>query len=204
MTVFKLKGVLSQTCPDAFQTALDASDVIGKWDWDILADRLHADALVALLFNVDPDLAEIGAPLAEFAAGIHPDDRERVMALIGECARTGSSYVAEYRVCSADGLTRWVLSRGRYEVDASGQPCRGRGIIIDITPTRMSEHAYVRSEKAASGHPLEQAADHLVAAHRALKELEDPQLDLLSEMLLLEVGRKLAKLEGSRRRKSMN
>ncbi|KAB1068181.1 PAS domain-containing protein [Methylobacterium planeticum] len=200
----RLKGRFSQTCPTGFQAALDASDVIGEWDWDISTDRLNSDALVALLFNVDPDLAEAGAPLAEFVAGIHPDDRDRITTLIRECARTGSSYVAEYRVCSADGVTRWVLARGHYEVDAAGQSCRGRGIVIDITASRVSEHAYVRSGKAASGHPLERAAEHCVAAHEAVKEIEDPHLNLLSEMLLLEVGRKLATLEGSRQRKRMN
>ncbi|KAB1073541.1 PAS domain-containing protein [Methylobacterium soli] len=200
----KLKGILSKTCPDALQAALDALDIIGEWDWDITTNCVRSDALVALLFSVDPDLAEAGAPFTAFTDSIHAEDRERVTLLLGECACAGGSYVAEYRVCSADGMTRWILARGRFELDASGAPCRGRGIIIDITASRMSEHAYVRSEKAASGHPLERAADHCIATHRAVMESEDPHLKLLSEMLLLEVGRKLAKLESSRRRKGMN
>jgi hypothetical protein len=199
----KLKDGGAQTCPTSFQAALDASDVIGSWEWDIATDRVHADALVALLFNVDPDCAEAGASLAEFAAGIHPEDRERVTTLIGACARTGSSYVAEYRVCSADGVTRWILARGRYHVDVSGRPSRGRGIVIDITPSRMSEDAYVRTGRDAV-RPLERAADHCVAAHRALADEGDAHLTLLSEMLLLELGRKLAKRESARRRKRMN
>ncbi|MEA1834771.1 PAS domain-containing protein [Methylobacterium durans] len=202
--VSKAKDGSSLTCPTAFQAALDASDVIGSLDWDIFTACVRADALVALLFGVDPDLAEAGAPFAKFTAGIHADDRERVVHLMGECAQAGSSYVAEFRVCSADGVARWVLTRGRFELDAAGRPCRGRGIIIDITSSRMSEHAYVRSEKAVTGHPLEQAAEHCLSAHKVLKAFENPQLKLLSEMLLLEVGRNLAELEGSRRRERMN
>jgi hypothetical protein len=186
------------------QAALDAQDVIGSWNWDIAADRVHADALVALLFNVNPDSAEAGAPLAAFAAAIHPEDRERVTSLIGASAREGRSYVAEYRVCSADGVTRWILARGRYQIDAAGRPFRGRGIVIDITPSRMSEDAYVRTGRDGALHPLERAADHCVAAHRALVDEDDAHLKLLSEMLLFEVGRKLAKRESGRQRKSMN
>ena len=102
---------------------------------------------------------------------------------------------------SADGVVRCVLARGRFELDASGRP--SRGIIIDIRPSRMSDHAYVRSERAVPGSPLERAAEHCIAAHRAMKDLEDPKLNLLSAMLLLEVGRKLAKLESSRRHNSL-
>ncbi|KAB1073222.1 PAS domain-containing protein [Methylobacterium planeticum] len=200
----KLKGILSRTGPDALQAALDASDVIGEWDWDISTNHVRSDPLVALLFSVDPELAEVGAPFTAFTDRIHEEDRERVTRLIGECALAGGSYVAEYRVCSADGVTRWVLTRGHFELDARGGPWRGRGITIDITPTRMSDHAYVRSGTTVSGHPLERAANHCVAAHKALQEIEEPHLNLLSEMLLLEVGRKLAQLEGTRRRKGMN
>jgi hypothetical protein len=187
-----------------YRTPIEASGEVGNWDLNMVTDRVRADALVASLFNVDPNLAEAGAPLALFVAGMHAEDRERVMELINQCAQRGGSYVAEYRVCSADGVTRWVLARGRFDLDAAGRPCRGRGIIIDITPCQVSENAYVSSEACATEHPLERAADWCVAAHRTIAELDDPTLKLLSEMLLLEVGRKLAKLETSRRRKHMN
>lgn len=36
------------------QQALDTSDLIGRWEYDVLNDRVYADALVALVFNVDP------------------------------------------------------------------------------------------------------------------------------------------------------
>lgn len=193
-----------RTCPDAFQAAIDASDVVGHWDWDAQSDRLSADALVALLFNVDPDVAAAGAPLAEFAAGIHVDDRARVTDLIQQCASRGTSYVAEYRVCSADGATRWVLARGRFHCDTVGRPLRGRGIIIDITQTRMGENAYVADAINPSDHPLERGADLCIAAHKALKEIEEPHLHKLMDMLLFEVGRTLARYESKERRKRMN
>ncbi|GEP04303.1 PAS domain-containing protein [Methylobacterium oxalidis] len=204
MALPKLKKDGLVASPSAFQGFLDALDVVGSWEWDVGRDSLVADALVATLFSVDPDRAEAGTPLREFVSGIHVDDRKRVTRQIGQCARVGGSYVAEYRVCSADGQIRWVLARGRFDLAASGEPLRGRGIIIDITPARMSEEAYVSSDMFAAAHPLERAAERCLAAKKAVSEVGDTHLQLLADMLLLEVGRRLAKLEDQSRRKLMN
>ena len=54
VVVPKLKIIDGQTCPTAFQRALDTIEVAGSWDWDIPSDLVRADTFVALLFNVDP------------------------------------------------------------------------------------------------------------------------------------------------------
>ncbi|WP_447670094.1 PAS domain-containing protein [Methylobacterium sp. A54F] len=197
----KLKNGIDRASQVTLQAALDSGDVAGNWEWDIRSDRVNADALVALLFNVDPEHAEAGAPRAAFTAGIHPHDRQRVSDLIGACAREGSVYVTQYRVCSADGVDRWLLSRGRFLRDAEGLPVRGRGIVVDITESRTGEDASGAEEAAT---PLEHVADRAIAAHKAITVLNDPQLQLLSDALLLEVGRQLARREASERRRRMN
>jgi hypothetical protein len=178
--------------------------MIGRWDWDIPNDRLYADALVALLFNVDPVAAEVGAPLSAFINGLHPEDRDRTRHLIATSAAAGRSYVAEYRVRSADGLTRWVLARGRFILDHTGRPLRGIGLLIDITQSKHDEAAYVSETASSSDHPLERAAEHLLSAHQALQEAPEPVLHRMSDMLLLEIGRRLSKLEGEQHRARMN
>jgi PAS domain-containing protein len=183
----------------ALQDAIDASDMIGRWDWDIPNDRLYADALVALLFNVDPFLAKDGVPLRYFLDAIHPEDREATARTIAMSVETGRSYVQEYRVLSADRATRYVLARGLITLDHVGRPIRGSGVLIDITQNRIDETA-----AAQAVHPLERAAEHCLAAHKALQDLPETLLHQMSAMLLLEVGRRLSKLEGDRRRASMN
>ena len=200
----KPKLVEGQTCPRAFQLALDALDVIGNWEWDCGSDLTRADVFVALLFNLDPEEAEEGAPLSSFIKGIHPEDRQRVSALIQRSAREGSSYVAEYRVCSADGITRWVLARGRFSCDHVGRPHNGRGIIVDITRVRMDESAVETADDYSAGPPLERAAGHAMAAQQAIVELQDPALKARADALLLDLGRKLAQQEVCERRKHMN
>jgi hypothetical protein len=176
------------------QDAIDSSDVIGRWDWDITSDRLYADALVLLLFNVDPATAETGAPLDLFLSGMHCEDRERTRRLIMRSAEAGRSYVAEYRVYSADGKIRWVLARGRFTLDEAGRPLRGGGLLIDITQNKLDEVAYVSDTVWPSDHPLERAAEHCLAAREAIQELPHSVIHHLSDMLLLEIGRGLSTL----------
>lgn len=187
------------------QEAIDSSDVVGTWQWDIPADRITADTLVALLFNIEPSCAETGVPLSAFIRGIHPEDRARVSALIAEHARAGRSYLAEYRVLSADGVTRWVLARGRFFTDAAGQPLRGRGIIVDITRSRLDEEVPAAAAPPSGQPPLEDAARMALECHTVLKHRADqPLLHTISSMLLLEIGRALSAQESRAKRRTMN
>lgn len=186
------------------QEAIDALDVIGRWDWDISSDRVYADATVALLFNVDPALAEAGTPLAQFLNGMHSEDREETRRLIARCAEEGRSFLAEYRVCSADGCTRWVLARGRFTLDQAGAPLRGTGILIDVTPMRVEEVDHPPRTMLHSDHPLERAAEHCLAAHKAIYELPQSMLHQMNTMLLMEIGRQLTMLERDERCKRLN
>ena len=177
--------------------------MVGSWEWDIQADRLYGDAFCALLFNLRPDDAMAGIPRSEFMASTHRGDRERVSTLIEQCARDGSSYIAEYRVHSRDGEQRWVLARGRFFLDQQGRPLRGQGIVVDITQSRGDGAAYVAREFVDDA-PLDRAADYLIEVHKALVALEDPELVRLAEALLFQVGRRIATAEREGRRGHMN
>lgn len=193
-----------QTCSEAFQSALDALDVIGRWEWDAATDYARSCGFVALLFNVDPEEADSGVPLVAYVDAIHADDRERVLTLIRSSANEGSAFLTEYRVLSADGQTRWVLARGRFTADHQGRPVGGRGILIDVTSLRMSESTFSEAKRSVGETPLERAADHAIAAQEAITELRDPDLKARADALLLSLGRKLAQQEVSGRRQRMN
>lgn len=200
----KNKPLGGQTTPEAFQHALDALDVIGRWEWDATTDLARVDAFVALLFDVDPEEAEEGLPLSFFIDGIHADDRERVLALIQRSAQEGSAYLTEYRVISVDGRTRWVLARGRFATDHTGRPLTGSGILVDITRMRMFEGTFNEVETCAGEAALDRAADHAIAAQEAIVELQDPKLKVLADALLAGLGRRLAQQEVQERRRHMN
>lgn len=193
-----------RTCPAALQQALDTVEIAGSWDWDITSDLVRADTFVALLFNVDPEQAAVGLPLATYVEGIHPEDRELVHALIRRCIDEDTPFVAEYRVSSADGVTRWVLDRGHIMRDAAGRPTHGRGIIVDITWSRTGRLTPTADDPAASVSPLEEAADYALAAQRVITRLQDPVLKERADALLMAVGRRLAQQELKGRLRQMN
>ena len=198
------KSPLRQTCPEAFQGALDALDVIGRWERDAATDLVRVDSFVALVYNVDPAEAEEGLPVSIFFNAIHADDRERVLAAIESSARENSPFLIEHRVMSADGQTRWVLARGRFSSDHLGRTLGGSGILVDITRMRMSEGTFNEVEAYSDGSPLDRAADHAIAAQQAITELQDPELKLHADALLMALGRKLAQQEVQVRRQQMN
>jgi len=125
---------------ERLQLALEASTIVGTWDWDIQADIVYADERFASLFGLDPGRAAAGTPVADFVSGIHPDDRERTQKIIQEALASGGSYEAEYRTVDRDGILHWVSARGRcYYVD--GTPVRFPGAVVDITERkRWEEH----------------------------------------------------------------
>ncbi|MDY8108339.1 PAS domain S-box protein [Fulvimarina sp. 2208YS6-2-32] len=122
-----------RTSRERLQLALDASAIVGTFDWDLERGKIWADARFASVFGIPPDVAEAGATLSAFLDGVHPDDRERVTAAIREASETGDPLVQEYRTIDTEGRVRWVFTRGRCFMDEAGRPVRFPGAVVDIT-----------------------------------------------------------------------
>ncbi|MGU3538457.1 PAS domain-containing protein [Methylobacterium sp. A54F] len=198
------RGRIEATSDTALQTALDATDVVGRWRLDVDTGLIHADALVALLFGFDPDAAEAGIHRDLFAAGVHPEDRERSNSFFDQCAREGGWFIIEHRVRSADGVVRWIFARGHFDVDDTGRVCRASGIVIDMSHSRPPEAIYAAGRLSAADEPLDEAARHFLAGREALKAVRDPTLQILADTVLLALGRRLAKRIAEKRRRNLN
>lgn len=105
---------------------------IATWRWDLVNDRLMADASLARLFSVSPEEAANGQPEAYLRA-IHPDDQPRAAQAVEEAVASGGQYNSEYRITLPDGSPRWLVSRGRVEQDADGKALALPGVTVDIT-----------------------------------------------------------------------
>lgn len=135
------------------QLALEASTAIGTWDWDILGDKVTADARFARLYGVDPALAAAGIPIAHFLETIHPDDIDRVGQEIDHCLTTGGAFSSEYRLVQADGREIWIAAQGRAMLDAEGRAIQFPGVAFDITERKATEarlRATARGLRAAN------------------------------------------------------
>jgi PAS domain S-box-containing protein len=174
--------------PD-LRRVLDASGIVGTWDWDVSRRTVLFDEGAATLLAGDPGLAGRELQGLEATAGIHPDDLDWVNAEMQRAVEAGGVILAEYRVRGPDGSVRWVLSRGRAYLDAEGRPLRAHGLLIDITESREEGQRYV----AHAVLPQSAATDRLMDLCRELRTLADTMpsstLRLLVDLILLEIGR---------------
>ena len=119
--------------------ALSASGMVGTFDWHVQTDTFYSDARFAQIFSVDPVKGEKGAPLAEYLAGIHPEDVEHITEAVNHTLATGEKYVQEYRLLQKDGTLRWVEARGDCLREGDGKPFRFVGVVVDITKQKEAQ-----------------------------------------------------------------
>ena len=109
---------------------------IGTWDWDLtrLTGRWSDQSQRILGIDHGDEVA-----LAERMNAVLPEDRDRLLAHVGERVRDGGDIDIEYRVQRDGGEIRWVASRGIFLRDASGRAVRALGTLRDITVRRQAQ-----------------------------------------------------------------
>jgi two-component sensor histidine kinase len=112
---------------------------VGTFDWHVQSDTFFSDARFAEMFSVDPAKGERGAPFAEYLAGIHPEDADRIGNAVNHTLTTGNKYVEEYRLLRKDGSIRWVEARGERLLGKDGRPARFVGVVVDITSQKNAQ-----------------------------------------------------------------
>jgi two-component sensor histidine kinase len=119
--------------------ALSAAGMVGTFDWHVQSDTFYSDARFAEMFSVDPAKGDKGAPLAEYLAGIHPEDAERIASAVYDAVATGEKYAQEYRLLQKDGNIRWVEARGECLYGDDGKPARFVGVVVDVTNQKNAQ-----------------------------------------------------------------
>lgn len=213
-----MRSTVPQPAPSFVLGALAASQV-STWETDVTLGRTMTDAATAVLFGLDPREAGQGVPQERFIDAIHPADREMVRERVALMGEQGGLFVVEYRIRPSPGTIRWILARGRYERDRFTGGMVGRGIVIDITDSKLDGHVEDRAfflvdgnpaEEAPAGEPpldeslldeslLDLAAGHAIATREAidrLDEIERGELRRFVDLLLLSFGRALARRIG--------
>ncbi|HEY9880058.1 MAG TPA: PAS domain S-box protein [Leptolyngbyaceae cyanobacterium] len=123
---------------DRLQMAI-ASAQLGTWDWNFTAGKLNWDAGCKAMFGLPPE-AESSPEV--FFQGIHPEDRDRIRAIVQAMLNpdSGGYYDAEYRTIGLqDQVERWVRAKGQAYYDANGRPLRFIGTVLDITEQKQVE-----------------------------------------------------------------
>jgi PAS domain S-box-containing protein len=131
---------------EQLRLAIDAGDV-GLWDVDPETGGLYWPARVKAMFGISPD---VDVTMADFYAGLHPGDQERVTAAFAAATDPARRvlYDVEYRtVGKEDGLVRWVAAKGRGVFDETSRCVRVIGAALDITERRATQELLRVSEE---------------------------------------------------------
>ncbi len=122
---------------------------LGSWVWEFGAAEVTWSEQVHRIFGTDPS----GPPPSYdvYVAAIHPDDRDRVLAALRECADTGGRFEVSYRIIRVDGEVRDVHSRGRWDVTGDGQPVQMIGGVQDVTERNAVARELRRSRDLFAG-----------------------------------------------------
>ncbi|MEH0196413.1 PAS domain-containing protein [Caulobacter sp. CCNWLY153] len=124
---------------EQLRLATDAAE-IGLWDVDVVNDTLYWPPRLRAMFGL---LTDRTVTLADFYAGLHPDDLEATARAFAAAADPAvrDVYDVEYRTIGLeDGILRWVAAKGRGLFE--GDRClRVIGTAIDITARKANDQA---------------------------------------------------------------
>ncbi|MBD1909384.1 MULTISPECIES: PAS domain-containing protein [unclassified Leptolyngbya] len=82
---------------------------------------------------------------------IHPDDRDRTLAIWAQSVQQGKPFEIEYRVRRRDGIYHWFISRGIPTQDNQGQILGWLGTVTDIDNQKRLEERLQLVMRAVNG-----------------------------------------------------
>ena len=112
---------------------------LGRYRQDPVTQQIEWDTRLKAMWGLPPDAP---VDLGLFLAGIHPEDRDRVQAALGQSVDPDGDGVCdiEYRVVGVNGgAERWVATRGK-TVFEDGRVTSFHGVVLDISERKRAEH----------------------------------------------------------------
>ena len=110
----------------------------GIWDWNLATNEVFYSQRWKEMLGYQED--EIQNNLEEWSKRVHPEDIDRVMALIQDhLVHKTPFYISEHRVLCKDGSYKWILDRGQALWDEAGKVIRMAGSHTDITDSKQAE-----------------------------------------------------------------
>ena len=122
---------------ERFRLATEAGKMY-SFDWDVTTG-------VVMRSPEHVKILDIAEPLRfthrQFVDGMHPDDRQKLLATIAGLTPENPSAVLTYRALASDGTLIWLRSSGRAFFDGEGRMLRVMGMVADITDLKRAEEA---------------------------------------------------------------
>jgi PAS domain S-box-containing protein len=131
------------------QEALAVGSVIA-FEWDATSDLVRRSNNAAQVLGIDLKLIPTSA---SFRERVHPDDRERLMAVRSNADPDNATYSTTCRFMRPDGQEIWLHEISKAEFDSAGRLIRVKGLARDITVRKHAEErdALLRLAQVSTG-----------------------------------------------------
>lgn len=140
---------------------------IGSWEWDLHIDEVRWSDELYRVFGLSP--AKFEVTVESYLDRVHPQDRDRVDALIRHSAAEGTPLHYRCRIVRGDGVVRWLEAHGEMLLDEEGNPDRMLGTAQDITNrTTVEEQLLLSSQLALVIADADSVEDALTLTLRAV------------------------------------
>jgi hypothetical protein len=106
----------------------------GRYRYDLRSDQWWWSPEVFELHGLAADAQRPGIPL--LLAGVHPDDRARVLRALSDACTAGIPFALEHRLARASGEVRTAVFVGEPETGPDGRIAVLSGLVVDITDGR--------------------------------------------------------------------
>lgn len=114
------------------------------YEWDATTDVIVRSAEGAQILGADEATHTTGQRIS---AMVHPDDRERLTAVVANLSPENPYLEISYRMVRPDGNVIWVERNSRAHFDEQGRMLRVIGMVADITERKRIEEALRESEE---------------------------------------------------------
>jgi PAS domain S-box-containing protein len=149
---------------------------VGYWERDLATNRYTWSDEAYRIFGLRPQ--ERILSFEDMQALVHPADREKRAAAVGEALRGGRRYDIEYRAVRPSGEVVFIRTQGDVVRDESGRPRRVFGTVQDITERKRAEQRLV----------VQHAVTEILAESATLAEATPRILQAVCEGLTWDLG----------------
>ncbi|QNN52071.1 SpoIIE family protein phosphatase [Nocardioides mesophilus] len=104
---------------------------LGSWHWDMASGTTVWDEQLEGIYGMPP--GGFDGTFEAWEATLHPEDHDRIMAVVEEAVAARSSYVLRNRIFWPDGTVRWIEAHGKVTTDERGAPTGTIGCVRDVT-----------------------------------------------------------------------
>ncbi|GAB3263799.1 sensor histidine kinase [Nocardioides dilutus] len=129
------------------QRAMDEAQALaklGSWELDTVTDEIMWSRELFRIIGLEPGPGGRPPSRETLSDYLHPDDRERVLDNVDRATRTGTPYAIDYRLITAAGDTREVVSHGNPVRDHEGRVVRINGTLQDVTEANAAARLLAR------------------------------------------------------------